>query len=67
MSDKFTISYKSIFDSRADAYVNTINVVGIMGAGIALEFKKKYPKMFEHYKELCSKHTIHPVRLLYLF
>jgi hypothetical protein len=31
-----------------------------MGAGIALEFKKRYPKMFEHYKEQCSKHLIRP-------
>ena len=56
----FTISYKSIFDIPADAYVNTINCVGVMGAGIALEFKKRYPKMFEHYKELCLKHAIRP-------
>jgi hypothetical protein len=60
MSEKFTIGYKSIFDTPADAYVNTINCVGIMGAGIALEFKKRYPLMFEHYKELCSKHAIRP-------
>ena len=52
--------YKSIFDIPADAYVNTINCVGAMGAGIALEFKKRYPKMFEHYKEQCAKHAIRP-------
>ena len=56
----FSISNKSIFDTPADAYVNTVNCVGVMGAGIALEFKKRYPKMFDHYKELCLKHAIRP-------
>jgi hypothetical protein len=56
----FSISDKSIFDTPADAYVNTINCVGVMGAGIALEFKNRYPKMFGHYKELCLKHAIRP-------
>jgi len=57
---KFKISYKSIFDSEAQAYVNTINCIGVMGAGIALEFKKRYPKMYEHYKQQCSTHAIRP-------
>jgi hypothetical protein len=56
----FSVNFKSIFDTPADAYVNTINCVGVMGAGIALEFKKRYPKMFEHYRELCLKHAIRP-------
>lgn len=57
---KFTISYKSVFDTPADAYVNTINCVSVMGAGIALEFKKRYPQMFLDYQERCSKHLIRP-------
>ena len=56
----FQIFTKSIFDFPAAAYVNTVNCVGVMGAGIALEFKKRYPKMFEHYKEQCFKHVIKP-------
>jgi hypothetical protein len=56
----FVTSFKSVFDIPADAYVNTINCVGVMGAGIALEFKKRYPKMFEHYKERCNMHFIKP-------
>ncbi len=60
MADRFQISYKSIFDTQVDAYVNTINCVGAMGAGIALEFKNRYPKMFQDYKEQCSKHLIRP-------
>ena len=56
----FYTSYKSVFDTPADAYVNTINCCGVMGAGIALEFKTRYPKMFEHYKEQCQKRLIRP-------
>lgn len=57
---RYKIIYKSIFDVPADAYTNTINCVGVMGAGIALEFKKRYPKMFEHYRKQCSTHAIRP-------
>jgi hypothetical protein len=56
----FNVKYKSVFDLPADAFVNTINCVGIGGAGIALEFKNRYPKMFEDYKEKCSKRLIRP-------
>jgi O-acetyl-ADP-ribose deacetylase (regulator of RNase III) len=41
------------FDFEADIMINTVNYVGVMGAGIALAFKKKYPKMFSHYAALC--------------
>lgn len=57
---KFKIVHKSVFDLPADAYVNTINCIGVMGAGIALEFKKRYPEMYENYKHQCSNHTIRP-------
>ena len=56
----YSVSHKSLFDIPADAYVNTVNCVGAMGAGIALEFKKRYPKMFEHYRERCLRHAIRP-------
>jgi hypothetical protein len=56
----FRIEHKSIFDVQADAFVNTINCVGVMGAGIALEFKNRYPIMFEHYKDECDRHQIKP-------
>lgn len=44
-----------IFNSPAQVLVNTVNTVGVMGKGIALEFKKRYPEMFEKYKEVCEK------------
>ncbi len=44
----------SIFDSPAQTLVNTVNTVGVMGKGIAKEYKKRYPQMFKEYKHLCE-------------
>lgn len=44
-----------IFNSPAQVLVNTVNVVGVMGKGVALEFKKRYPDMFHYYQQLCDK------------
>ena len=44
-----------IFSSPAQTIVNTVNTVGVMGKGIALEFKKRYPNMFDKYKTACEK------------
>ncbi len=43
----------SIFDSHADALVNPVNTVGVMGAGLALEFKRRFPDNFKVYSDLC--------------
>lgn len=43
----------NIFNSKAQTIVNTINCVGVMGKGIALVFKLRYPLMFDLYKEHC--------------
>jgi ribA/ribD-fused uncharacterized protein len=43
----------NIFESTCEALVNPVNCVGIMGKGLALAFKKRYPKMFDHYDQLC--------------
>lgn len=48
------------FDYEADIRINTVNCVGVMGAGVALLFKKKYPKMFKDYYEACKKHEVIP-------
>lgn len=48
----------NLFDSKADIYVNTVNCVGVMGRGIALEFKNRYPKMFMAYNQECMKNRI---------
>lgn len=47
-----------IFNSPAQVLVNTVNTVGVMGKGIALSFKKKYPEMFTTYRKACDKHQL---------
>ena len=54
------ISVGNIFESKAKTLVNTINCVGIMGKGIALEFKQKYPYMYKEYIALCNRKAIKP-------
>ena len=45
----------NLFDSKAEALVNTVNTVGVMGKGIALQFKKLFPNNYKLYKNLCDK------------
>jgi O-acetyl-ADP-ribose deacetylase (regulator of RNase III)/uncharacterized protein YwgA len=45
----------NLFDSRAQTLVNTVNCVGVMGKGIALEFKKRFPEMFRDYEQRCKR------------
>jgi len=49
-----------ILQSKAQTLVNTVNCVGIMGKGIALEFKKRFPEMFEDYAERCERKEVKP-------
>ena len=44
----------NIFATEAQTIVNTVNCVGVMGAGIAYEFRLRYPKMYERYVEICK-------------
>lgn len=48
----------NIFNTKAQTVVNTVNCVGVMGKGIALVYKLRYPKMFDIYKEYCHQHLI---------
>lgn len=48
----------NIFCTKAQTIVNTVNCVGIMGAGIALECRLRYPEMFVRYQELCNNGEI---------
>jgi len=49
-----------IFTSNAEAIVNTVNCVGAMGKGIALEFKKRYPDLYAAYRQACARKEIQP-------
>lgn len=50
----------NIFESNCLTIVNTVNCVGVMGKGIALEFKKKYPNMFMDYVLRCGRGELKP-------
>jgi len=49
-----------IFDSKAQTLINTVNCVGVMGKGIALEFKERFPEMFEDYVRRCERKEVKP-------
>lgn len=44
-----------VFASGADVLVNPVNCVGIMGAGLALQFKHRFPEMFARYAAACAR------------
>jgi len=55
-----TITFQkgNIFNSKMQTIVNTVNCVGVMGKGIALVFKLRYPEMFTKYQEYCHSKLI---------
>jgi O-acetyl-ADP-ribose deacetylase (regulator of RNase III) len=52
-----------ILKSEADALVNTVNCVGVMGRGIALQFKNAFPENFKAYKAACKREAVQPGRM----
>lgn len=50
----------NLFSSSADILVNAVNCVGVMGAGIALQFKQTFPEYYKDYYELCRNHILEP-------
>jgi O-acetyl-ADP-ribose deacetylase (regulator of RNase III) len=44
----------NIFNSDATCLVNTVNTVGVMGKGVALVYRLRYPDLFEAYKKACA-------------
>jgi len=44
----------NIFESPAQVIVNTVNTVGVMGKGIAKQYKTFYPEMFKEYQKYCE-------------
>ncbi len=59
-----TIKQKgNLFDEQVQAYVNTVNCVGIMGKGIALQFKMAYPENYKQYKKECDDGKMRPGKM----
>lgn len=48
----------NLLECDAEALVNTVNTVGIMGKGIALQFKQAFPENFRIYKRACDRHEV---------
>ncbi len=44
-----------LFESKAQTLVNTVNTEGVMGKGIALQFKKRFPEMYQDYLRRCKR------------
>ena len=53
-----------IFDSPAQVIVNTVNTVGVMGKGLALSFKHRYPEMFNAYRKVCENNQLEVGKLM---
>ena len=62
------ITYKTgdILTETAEALVNTVNCVGVMGRGIALQFKRAFPDNFKAYAARCKRKQVRPGRM-YVF
>ena len=62
------IEYKTgdILTEDAEALVNTVNCVGVMGRGIALQFKRAFPENFKAYAAYCKRNEIQPGRCSFL-
>lgn len=56
----------NLFNSKADALVNSVNSQGFMGKGIALEFSKRFPEILEPYRKACGSGALHPGVLMYV-
>lgn len=61
MTIKFTTG--DILAADVEALVNTVNCVGIMGRGIALQFKNAFPANFKAYKAACARQEVQPGRM----
>jgi O-acetyl-ADP-ribose deacetylase (regulator of RNase III) len=48
----------NLLESSADAVVNTVNTVGVMGKGIALQFKNAFPANFKAYERACKRDEV---------
>lgn len=53
-----------VLTADAEALVNTVNCVGVMGRGVALQFKEAFPQNFKAYAAACKREEVRPGRML---
>src|SRR5438128_2737868 len=54
----------NLLNADAEALVNTVNCVGVMGKGIALQFKQAYPEMAKAYERACARGEVRPGHMM---
>jgi O-acetyl-ADP-ribose deacetylase (regulator of RNase III) len=54
----------NLLDADVEALVNTVNTVGVMGKGLALQFKRRFPSNFEVYAAACGRGEVQVGRML---
>jgi O-acetyl-ADP-ribose deacetylase (regulator of RNase III) len=59
-----TLTRGNILEARTEALVNTVNTVGVMGKGIALQFKRAFPENYLFYTRACERGEVQPGRML---
>lgn len=59
------IKYRTgdILEAHVEALVNTVNCVGVMGRGVALQFKQAFPENFKRYAAACAREEVQPGRM----
>lgn len=58
-----TFTSGNMFDDASTIKINTVNCVGVMGKGVALAFKIRFPEMFACYKQACVNGDVKPGQL----
>jgi O-acetyl-ADP-ribose deacetylase (regulator of RNase III) len=57
----------NLIEENIEALVNTVNCVGVMGKGIALQFKQAFPENFKQYKKACDAKEVKPGQMFTTF
>src|SRR6266542_309589 len=60
----FELTRGNLLRADAEALVNTVNCVGVMGKGVALQFKQAFPENFRAYEQACKRKLVQPGRML---
>jgi O-acetyl-ADP-ribose deacetylase (regulator of RNase III) len=61
--DMLELTTGNLLEADTEALVNTVNSEGVMGKGVALQFKKKFPDMFDAYLKACKDGLVQPGKM----
>lgn len=63
VDEMIRITHGDLLKTKAEALVNTVNCVGVMGKGVALQFKKAFPENFKAYAKACKHGDVLPGKM----